>query len=405
VRSEIPADIPEQCHISFVNILSRHGARYPTDGKTEIYRATAEKLRFTKTTEAGFRFLRNYHYTLGADDLTDFGRQQMVDSGRKFYKRYTTLSKHMIPFIRASGSQRVEESAQMFASGFHQAKLADNVGGQPDEYPYDVLVISEADGQNNTLNHGTCQSFEEDPAIHGVGSRAQNMFTSTFVPGLTTQLDRILKVGLSDADILNIMDMCAFETVASSDGTPHQICSLFNHEQWKLYNHYQSLGKWYGYGNGNPLGPTQGVGFVNELIARITMHSVQDHTSVNHTLDSSLITFPLDRALYADFSHDNTMTSILSAFGLYDSTPPLSNTTLGQDSKGYSAAWTVPFAARIYFEKMKCKGIVEELVRVVVNDRVVPMPSCGSDELGRCGLAKFLHSLAFAFSGGNWDMC
>jgi hypothetical protein len=49
----------------------------------------------------------------------------------------------------------------------------------------------------------------------------------------------------------------------------------------------------------------QGVGYVNELIARLTNASVRDTTSVNHTLDADPATFPLGRAFYADFTHEN----------------------------------------------------------------------------------------------------
>ena len=40
---------------------------------------------------------------------------------------------------------------------------------------------------------------------------------------------------------------------------------------------------------GNPLGRIQGVGYVNELLARLTGEPVQDHTTHNSSLE-----FPLD---------------------------------------------------------------------------------------------------------------
>lgn len=75
------------------------------------------------------------------------------------------------------------------------------------------------------------------------------------------------------------------------------------------------------------------------------------------------------------------------------------------NTNGYSSSWTVPFSARMYVEKMKCTGQSEELVRVIVNDRVVPLETCGGDEFGRCGLSKFVESLSFARNGGDWDSC
>ena len=76
-----------------------------------------------------------------------------------------------------------------------------------------------------------------------------------------------------------------------------------------------------------------------------------------------------------------------------------------EEMKGFSCAWTVPFAARAFFEKMQCRGVDEEMVRVLVNGRVVPLESCGGDQMGRCTLSRFVESLSFARDGGRWDQC
>lgn len=203
------------------------------------------------------------------------------------------------------------------------------------------------------------------------------------------------------------MDLCPFETVATPHGTLAPFCALFSPDEWAQYDYYQTLGKYYGSGPGNPLGPTQGVGFVNELIARLTGEKVVDETSVNHTLDASPATFPLGRALYADFGHDNGMTAVFATLGLYDRTPGLKKNRVMTDEEmgGYSARRTVMFAARAVWEKMRCADVEEELVRVVVNGRVVPLQRCGADRLGRCGLGAFVESLGFARSGGRWKEC
>ena len=54
---------------------------------------------------------------------------------------------------------------------------------------------------------------------------------------------------------------------------------------------------------------------------------------------------------------------------------------------------------------MACRGTDEELVRVLVNDRVIPLQNCDADELERCRLSKFIDSLSFAREDGRWDKC
>lgn len=101
------------------------------------------------------------------------------------------------------------------------------------------------------------------------------------------------------------------------------------------------------------------------------------------------------------------MTAIFSAMGLYSTTEPLPNATVKNTAQThcYSASWTVPFAARAYFEKFECGYSGREYVRVLVNDRVLPLETCGGDALGRCSVKKFVDSLNFARAGGHWDQC
>ena len=404
VPSDISPDVPLGCEVTFVQILSRHGGRDPTSTKSLLYAATIDKIKnYVQNFNGIYSFLANYDYTLGADQLTAFGEQQMVFSGIDFFDRYSNLASSSIPFIRASDQQRVVDSARRFSEGLHQAK-ADAGHDEDMKYPYDIVPISERPGSNNTLDHGLCTTFESS----NFGSVAQGAFATTFIPSIKARLnDGLHGANLTDEDTILLMDLCPFETVASAYGTPSQFCSLFTQDEWKQYDYYQTLGKYYGFGPGNPLGPTQGVGFVNELIAHLTGHAVIDHTSSNSTLDDNPATFPLNRSMYADFGHDNDMTAVYAALGLYNSTPylPTSRSMTVEEMSGYSAAWTVPFAARMFVEKLQCGSVEEEMVRVIVNGRVLPLKTCGADVLGRCRLDHFVESLSFAREGGHWDQC
>jgi hypothetical protein len=407
VPSEIDAGIPSGCSVSFVQMLSRHGARDPTASKTAKYNATVTAIHDAVTSYGpGFEFIEDYEYTLGADQLTTFGQQQLVNAGIKFYLRYEALARTNTPFFRSSSEDRVVESAQNWTQGFHQARVA---SGRADaSLPYDILTISEDAGVNNTLSHSLCTSFE-DGLYDDIKDGARANWTAVFLPNITQRLNENLPGANITADqTIYLMDLCPFNTVADTAGRISTWCLLFTDDEWQSYDYYETLDKWYGYGPGNPLGPTQGVGFANELIARLTNTTVDDHTSTNATLDAAgAATFPLGRALYADFSHDNDMTTIFAALGLYNATAPLPTTAResAAETGGYSASWTVPFAARMYVEKMTCDGSDEELVRILVNDRVVPLQNCGADDLGRCRLSAFVDSLGFVQSGGHWDQC
>ena len=160
---------------------------------------------------------------------------------------------------------------------------------------------------------------------------------------------------------------------------------------------------------GQKLGRVQGVGYVNELLARLTGQPVQDETQTNHTLDESPITFPLDRSFYADFSHDNQMISIYSALGLFVQPHELTPTRLAK-KRTWKDSQMVPFSGRMITEKLECRGRGNrggESVRVLVNDAIQPLAFCGAQGDGLCTLANFVESQDYARNNGegDWALC
>ncbi|OBT40688.1 hypothetical protein VE00_08888 [Pseudogymnoascus sp. WSF 3629] len=421
VPSEISADTPASCEITFVQMLARHGARYPTYTKAILYKRLVGHILTTVGNiegklEGKYEFLRSYKWRSAADKLTIVGIQQLTNMGYKHYRRYQSLAKDTIPFIRSTDQDRMMASALWWMEGFEIARREDPEHTGPDyDEGYPALLIPEHPDFNNSLSHDLCTSFESGPFSRG-GLVAQSMFAAIFVPPIQARINEDLKgVNLSLREIIYLMDLCPFDTV-NPDDVPSQyeaplspFCHFFTTSEWRSYEYYQSLGKFYGFAQGNPMGPTQGVGFANELIARLTNSPVVDHTSTNSTLDGSQKTFPTDKntTMFADFSHDNDMMAIYAALGLLNATEALDKENLQtiDETNGYSTSRMVPFGARAYFEKMKCGGQDEELVRVLINDRVIALQNCGVDSLGRCKLSAFVDSLTFPQHDGHWDQC
>ena len=404
--SKIDPATPKDCKITFASVLSRHGARDPTTKRGDMYREVMDRIhRSVEKYGTGVEFIKDYKYDLGAEELTFYGEQELVKSGIAFSNRYSALAQPNRAFFRAAGSHRVMESAKYFVQGFYESQ-----GEKGEKYMGDILEIPEKEGVNNTLDHGGCPKFDNG-RYTGLGREKQDEWRDVWATATQTRLNHKLPgADLSLDDTISLMDLCPFGTIATSNATLSQFCRLFSEDEWRSYDYYQSLEKWYDHGLGNPMGPTQGVGYVNELIARLTGEAVDDETSTNSTLDLSPKTFPLDRKLYADFSHDNMMVSIFAAMGLHNGTAdlPTKYKLPPQKTNGFSSAWVVPFAARMYVEKMVCgeaRAEEEELVRVLLNDRVVPLQNCNADAQGRCRLSKFVESLSFARGGGFWQDC
>jgi hypothetical protein len=151
----------------------------------------------------------------------------------------------------------------------------------------------------------------------------------------------------------------------------------------------------------------QGVGYINELLARLTGTPVNDSTQTNTTLTSNPATFPFGRALYADFSHDNEMIAIYAAMGLFPQTSALDPTY--PRPRTWVASQLVPFSAHMVVERLECTQGTH-FVRVLVNDAVQPLKFCARGKglgEGICELGAFVASQEYARSGGegDWEKC
>ncbi|PCH40718.1 phytase [Wolfiporia cocos MD-104 SS10] len=387
---------PSGCQITQVNILQRHGARYPTKSSHKAIKAALKKLQgVSQITSPDLQFVTNFTFDLGEDDLVPFGAQESYDAGSQAYERYAFLvNSDELPFVRASSKARVVQSATNWTAGF----AAESNGVYA---PALSVIISES--SNDTLDDASC------PALSS--SSSPDAETAAWIATYTPNITAALNAGAPGADLdaddtQALISLCPFESVANEERS--EWCDLFsNLSAFAGYEYWGDVDKYYNTGYGQPLGPVNGVGYINELLARLTDTPVNDSTSTNSTLDApGAATFPLGLTFYADFTHDNLMIAVYSAMGLFPQATPLNDTEANPD-RTWLASELVPFAARMVVERMDCSGSDEPYVRLMVNQAVQPLAFCDADENGLCSLSAFVESQAYARNGGDgqWAEC
>lgn len=433
---------PPGCTVTFVQALARHGARNPRAKELrkmyDLLNSIKDIVRKQTNSDwclvnPQYQFLKDYALPSQPNSLTDPGKREISAMGQEFFERYGQLADggHHKPFLRtvADGS-RLEETADLFAQSFHDALTK-----RPNEkHDYTIDRLPDGDhvtgGANNPLRHSKCKAFEAN--IRGQGKKSQqaqfnkNILLPPIVKRMNQYLSGIdLDVEKDDKGTLLLMKMCPYEIARRGHELQKSICKIFENTDWWQYGYSETIYKWYRNGPGFPaeLGPTQGVPWVKELMARVTcsLNWIEDdNTAVDVARDMNPDTFPLgkDGPLVVDFTHGSDMTSMLFALGVYPRdlrTIPLDGYHEEKETGNYSATWTVPFAARAYIEKMECansepggnpaKRSNTEYVRVIVNDRVMNLTPDNKDPWGRETMVDFQAAAKWATDGGNWAAC
>lgn len=344
--------------------------------------------------------------------------------------------------VRAGSQRRIVDSALSWLQGFYGPQLWNDFATPPDadlgatggyvaralrprdesheSRRIDLQVHPEGLGWNTTLaSHFACPA-----AVGGNKTTAARLSTAraTYLQKAVDRLQPHVQIhgstppdgdhpgeswdGKLTPDLLNGMQqLCSYETVALGQSS---FCGLFTAQEWSDYEHVWDS-HFHGYfGTGTPLGAAQGIGWVNEFVARLTNQPWNEtiQTSENVTVNADSGRFPTDenQRVFVDFTHDSILTSVLAALGADElNTLP---TSAGLSAAGggaeerarFRTSHLVPFGARMVFERLSCGSDPQQAkayVRMILNDAVVPLSNvgCAPRADGVCALDEFLRAV------------
>jgi hypothetical protein len=199
-------------------------------------------------------------------------------------------------------------------------------------------------------------------------------------------------------------NMCPYETVSYGYS---RFCDLFNYQEWIDFGYSIDLAFAGGSAFHSPTGRAVGLGYQQEVIARLQNHTLgYSGSQINTTLDSNPETFPLNQSLYFDFSHDTNLASVLTAFGLTQFAEDLPADKNPGDH-AFAVSHITPFGARLDIEVIRApkpvspnrdgylRGEETKYVHFVLNQRTLPLgksfPECDAERRdGWCELDTFL---------------
>lgn len=163
------------------------------------------------------------------------------------------------------------------------------------------------------------------------------------------------------------------------------------------------------------------------------MYIPSHNSSINATLDSNASTFPLGQKVYADFTHDNVIISVLTAMSLdYFNEKPSDSRFPPNAYEHFQTSKMTPFGGHLVTETIGCGSAdpkpvrhnrvpyksgqygydpstaKHKFVRMRLNNGILPLDSirggaCAGRHDGLCELSAFLKSQQDSYYLSNYD--
>ncbi|KAF1981533.1 phosphoglycerate mutase-like protein [Aulographum hederae CBS 113979] len=408
--------LPKGTNITKLHMLHRHGSRCPT----AKYGTVDKLLNNTDKWQASGKlsFLNEWTYKLGEQILVPVGKQELFDSGVLHQYLYGNLYPNNGSKIiaRSTTQDRMIQSAEYFLAGFFGLRWPDNATLE--------VIIEEPNFNNSLAGYFACNNSNL-PVSTG-GTNATKKWASVYLADALERLQGMIDPpdAINITDVYNFQSLCAYETVALGYSS---FCDLFTFEEWQGYEYSVDINFAGNNAFQSPTGRAVGIGWVEELRARLTHEYLTTaRGSVNVTLDSMPSTFPLDQALNFDFSHDTNIMSILTAFGLTQFQPFMPDTTY-TPHRSLIVSHMEPFAARLDIEIIEAPrpvvvnrgalgpdsspyadaGEPTTYVHFKLNQRTIPLgvsySECGLRRDGWCEIGAFLDATAGAWEASRYD--
>ncbi|KAG8710111.1 hypothetical protein FRC08_017607 [Ceratobasidium sp. 394] len=397
-------DAPEQCRITGVHLLHRHGARYPAIdplwGQPITFINKLGKIKNLKATDE-LAFLNDWTNPLGSAVLTAFGRAQLYALGVSMRMRYGFLLNNFteanrLPVFRTESMNRMRESTTNLALGFF---------GHPIENQYEQVIMVQDPKLNNTISpYDSCPNANiVEKAYRGVPR--VKAWAATYLANAVARFNKMApEVQWTVEDVYAAQQMCPYETVSLGYS---KFCELFSKDEWDGFDYSLDLGFWYNDAFGSPIAQALGLGWLSELVARLTHTPITVHnTSTNATMHDS-IRFPLNDAIYVDATHETVFLNIITAMNLtnFASDGQLPSTHIPPNRK-FKSSRLSPFATNMQVQLLSCATQPESQIRIIINDGVVPLTTvkgCPEDKHGRCPLDTFVAAQKETIGSASWD--
>lgn len=367
------ADAPPTCTIDQAHLFMREGARFPGKYAVAEYNELLATLQNTSIAVANgpLAFVKdykpiNFNATKYGTDMSfdgiSSGSNEVHKLGAILRARYNHLvDESQTTPIFAAAAQKVYDAAKTFGDSFF-------FGGRAGDYK--IFVFDEdVEASANTLTGAyACPAYDDDAndplfdnqTLQDFGQEEADRF-NRISPGFN----------LTDDDVDTMSSYCAFELNAYGES---KFCDALS-KNYLIGDAYETdLSYFYSYGPGYNGSAVAGGLYVNATATMLKQGSAAP-------------------ALTFSFSHETILLNYATALGILGP-----QTTLDVNNvdfyRFFHTSQIIPMGGRIITERLACanetSGEDDYYVRVLLNNKVSPIPGCSSGPGFSCPFDQYL---------------
>ncbi|SCU95651.1 LADA_0G16710g1_1 [Lachancea dasiensis] len=379
----IPIGPPSHCELQQIQLLARHGERYPTKSSGKKLMKTWNKLKeYPHSFNGSLSFINDdYEFFVRENENLEMetslknsvnalnpysGEMDAKRHAQQFLALYEGFLEGNREFaVFASSSERVHDTAEFFI---------ESLG---DKFQVSLQVVSEDPSAGaNTLSAGyACPAWDPDAYTEIIGN-----YSTKYLTDIAERLNNENRgLNLTESDANNLFSWCAYELNAQGYS---DMCDVFTMEELIHYSYNDDLSSYYQDGPGYSMIQAVGANYFN---ASLKLLKESDR---------------LDQKVWLSFTHDTDILNYLTTVGLFDDGHKLNATYVPFRNHVFHKSWIIPQGARVYTQKFQCDN--ESYVRYVVNDAVIPLESCSEGPGFSCKAENFYKYAGERLAGQNF---
>lgn len=410
-----PIEEPPRCEPVHINMVIRHGSRYPGSFRIKKAKELLEKINrfFPSNSTFNYKGL-SLPWSLPPDilnsaskEMSELGTEEMYSIAKRFLAKFRGILKHgysntNYSFV-ATDKLRSSQSAVAFAQGLFEGK------GHLGRTKFRPVAVRFSGSYNDDV---VLRIFEACPKWQKAAKRNPRSEARKFLSGremrkVVRKISKRLQLGgkftLRPEEVVEMFLMCAFGV--QTDSADDSWCAVFEDEEIKVLEYLNDLKLYWDRSYGRKINYKMAC----PLYAEIT--------------DSFERFLPQGKphGIFR-FAHTGTVIPLFTMLGLYnDSVPPRADNFDQQANRAFRISDVVPMSANVAFVLYNCKhgsaknsssGDNEEKpsdcsgqcpqfdlvegtfqksnmkIQLLVNEAAVAMPAC--DGKTYCSLERFL---------------